>query len=62
MRQAENRAVDLLSDHRAALDTLADPLTARETIDGSVVLDVLQRQQRQDGHHPAATGKPTPSP
>ncbi|WP_405772102.1 hypothetical protein OHU34_00805 [Streptomyces sp. NBC_00080] len=62
VRQAENRAVDLLSDHRAALDTLADPLTARETIDGSVVLDVLQRQQRQDGHHPAATGKPTPSP
>ncbi|WP_230195919.1 hypothetical protein [Streptomyces coriariae] len=48
--------------NRAALDTLADPLTARETIDGSVVLDVLQRQQRQDGHHPAATGKPTPSP
>ncbi|SFH11852.1 Peptidase family M41 [Streptomyces mirabilis] len=60
--QAEERAVDLLRDHRAALDTLADLLTARETIDGSVVLDVLQQQQGPDGHHPAATGKPTPSP
>ncbi|WP_406307590.1 hypothetical protein OHA61_35725 [Streptomyces sp. NBC_00885] len=59
VRQAEKRAVDLLRDHRAALDTLAELLTARETIDGSVVLDVLQRQ---DGQHPAAAGKPTPSP
>ncbi len=43
----------LLRDRRKALDTLADLLTARETVDGSVVLEVLQQQQqqqRQDGH------------
>ncbi|MFF4346132.1 ATP-dependent zinc metalloprotease FtsH [Streptomyces sp. NPDC001530] len=65
VRQAEERALALLRDHRKALDTLADLLTARETVDGSVVLDVLQQQQQQqrpDGHHPTAAGKPTPSP
>ncbi|MFF7842305.1 ATP-dependent zinc metalloprotease FtsH [Streptomyces ossamyceticus] len=61
VRDAEERAVVLLRDHRQALDTLADLLTTRETVDGSVVLDVLRRRQRPDGHHPAA-GKPTPSP
>ncbi|MEW2489584.1 hypothetical protein [Streptomyces sp. NPDC048411] len=66
VRQAEERAVALPHDHREALDTLAGLLTARETVDGSVVLDVLQQQQHQqqqqpDGHHVEA-GKPTPSP
>ncbi|MFF4587512.1 ATP-dependent zinc metalloprotease FtsH [Streptomyces sp. NPDC001388] len=62
VRQAEKRAVDLLRDHRAALDTLAGLLTTRETVDGSVVLDVLRQQPpRQDGHPPAAAGKPTSS-
>ncbi|WP_407696887.1 ATP-dependent metallopeptidase FtsH/Yme1/Tma family protein [Streptomyces dysideae] len=62
-RNAEKRAVALLSEHRKALDALAELLTTRETVDGSVVLDVLQQQQqRPDGHHPAAAGKPTPSP
>ncbi|GHE49415.1 ATP-dependent zinc metalloprotease FtsH [Streptomyces capitiformicae] len=62
VRQAEKRAVDLLREHRKALDTLAELLTVRETVDGSVVLDVLRRRQRPDGHHPAAAGKPPPSP
>ncbi|MGW1554714.1 ATP-dependent zinc metalloprotease FtsH, partial [Streptomyces sp. NPDC002346] len=62
LREAEERAVVLLRDHREALDTLAGLLTTRETVDGSVVLDVLQQQQRSDGHHTAANGKPTPSP
>lgn len=42
--QAEKRAIALLQRHRAALDTLAELLVARETVDGSVVLDVLKRQ------------------
>ncbi|MFE7311597.1 ATP-dependent zinc metalloprotease FtsH [Streptomyces sp. NPDC057555] len=44
VRQAEQRATTLLRDHRAALDHLADLLTTRETVDGSVVLDVLRQQ------------------
>ncbi|MBA2810905.1 ATP-dependent metallopeptidase FtsH/Yme1/Tma family protein [Streptomyces sp. KM273126] len=72
VRQAEERAVALLRDHRKALDALAELLTVRETVDGSVVLDVLRQQQHQEqrqqqqqrpgGHYPAAAGKPTPSP
>ncbi|WTE99517.1 hypothetical protein OH767_05255 [Streptomyces sp. NBC_01614] len=63
LQQAEERAVALLRDHREALDARAELLTVRETVDGSVVLEVLQQQhQRPDGHHSAATGKPTLSP
>ncbi|MFJ1569278.1 ATP-dependent zinc metalloprotease FtsH [Streptomyces erythrochromogenes] len=55
--QAEKRAVALLRDHRAELDTLAGLLVARETVDGSVVLDVLGRQRTEhDGVPPSATG------
>ncbi|MEU0629323.1 ATP-dependent zinc metalloprotease FtsH [Streptomyces sp. NPDC005989] len=61
LRQAEKRAMALLRDHREALDTLAGLLTTRETVDGSVVLDVLQQQRRPDGHHDAAKEKPKPS-
>ncbi|MBO0655739.1 ATP-dependent zinc metalloprotease FtsH [Streptomyces triculaminicus] len=45
LRAAEDRALTLLRDHRAALDRLSEQLVARETVDGSVVLDVL----REDG-------------
>jgi cell division protease FtsH len=65
VRHAEERAVSRLRDHREALDTLAGLLTTRETVHGSVVLDVLRQQQerrRPDGHHPAATGRPMPPP
>ncbi|MFE7039877.1 hypothetical protein ACFU9X_10600 [Streptomyces atratus] len=41
--------------------SLAGLLATRETVHGSVVLDVLHQQERPDGH-PAAAGKPTPSP
>ncbi|MCQ4082819.1 ATP-dependent zinc metalloprotease FtsH [Streptomyces sp. RB6PN25] len=49
LRQAEQRAVALLREHRPALDRLADLLIAHETVDGSVVLDVL-RQEPAGGH------------
>jgi cell division protease FtsH len=41
LREAEQRAVALLRGHRDELDWLAARLVERETIDGSVVLDVL---------------------
>ncbi|MFE1456716.1 ATP-dependent zinc metalloprotease FtsH [Streptomyces sp. NPDC058735] len=61
VRQAEKRAVALLREHRKALDALAGLLTTRETVDGSVVLDVLRRQgPRPDGRRPAAATAATP--
>ncbi|HEU4542145.1 MAG TPA: ATP-dependent zinc metalloprotease FtsH [Jiangellaceae bacterium] len=45
VREAEHRAVDLLREHRPALDRLAETLQEQETIDGSVVLDVLRAEQ-----------------
>ncbi|MFJ6562489.1 ATP-dependent zinc metalloprotease FtsH [Streptomyces sp. NPDC091412] len=47
LRQAEQRAITLLRGHRPALERLAERLVAHETIDGSVVLDVL-RQERNE--------------
>ncbi|MET7383154.1 ATP-dependent zinc metalloprotease FtsH [Streptomyces sp. NPDC005526] len=47
LRQAEQRAITLLRGHRTALEHLAGHLVAQETVDGSVVLEVL-RQER--GH------------
>ncbi|WP_414170236.1 ATP-dependent zinc metalloprotease FtsH [Streptoverticillium reticulum] len=44
IRHAEERALSLLRDHRTALDRLAGLLVARETIDGSVVQDVLRQE------------------
>ena len=44
LRAAEVRATDLLRAHRAALDCLAAVLVDRETVDGSVVLDVLRAE------------------
>ncbi|WP_234430725.1 ATP-dependent zinc metalloprotease FtsH [Streptomyces sp. NRRL F-4489] len=49
VRQAEQRATDLLRDHRPALDHLADLLTTRETVDGSAVLDVLRGRGPEPG-------------
>ncbi|GAA1899281.1 ATP-dependent zinc metalloprotease FtsH [Streptantibioticus ferralitis] len=51
LRQAEQRALALLTDHRAALDQLAELLVARETVDGSAVLEVLRQEQRPDDAH-----------
>jgi len=44
VRAAEDRAVRALRQHRKALDLLASELVSRETVDGSVVLDVLRNE------------------
>jgi cell division protease FtsH len=41
VREAEQRAVDVLTQHRSDLDRLADMLVERETVDGSVVYRLL---------------------
>ena len=41
LREAEARATQLLADHRTALDALSRRLLEEETVDGSVVYDVL---------------------
>jgi cell division protease FtsH len=44
LRRAEQRALELLREHRTALDILADLLLARETLDGGVVREVLAEE------------------
>ncbi|MFG2177872.1 ATP-dependent zinc metalloprotease FtsH [Streptomyces abikoensis] len=44
VRRSEDRALALLRDHRAALDRLASLLVTHETVDGTVVLDVLREE------------------
>ena len=46
LRQAEERAVDLLKTHRAELDALVDLLLQRETVDGSDVYRLVGRPDR----------------
>jgi cell division protease FtsH len=46
LRQAEQRATELLKGHRAALDALADLLLERETVDGSEVYRLTGRPDR----------------
>ena len=53
LREAEERAVAMLNDHRDALDYLAERLMEQETIDGKVVLEVLQGKKQLVSH---ATG------
>ncbi|WP_073843801.1 ATP-dependent zinc metalloprotease FtsH [Amycolatopsis sp. CB00013] len=48
LRAAEDRAVGALRGHRKALDLLTAELMSEETVDGSVVLDVL-RQETEAG-------------
>lgn len=43
LRQAEERALTLLRGHGSALERLAGELVTHETVDGSVVLDVLRQ-------------------
>ncbi|MFB7506050.1 ATP-dependent zinc metalloprotease FtsH [Streptomyces broussonetiae] len=49
LRQAEQRAITLLRGHRPALERLAGVLVTHETVDGSVVLDVLRQERSQAG-------------
>ncbi|MFI1165472.1 ATP-dependent zinc metalloprotease FtsH [Streptomyces sp. NPDC020801] len=55
VRQAEERAVALLREHREELDALAELLGVRETVDGSVVQEVLHRKARPDAGHCATS-------
>jgi cell division protease FtsH len=56
LREAETRAHDLLATHRDALDRLAALLLERETLDGSVVAEVLA------GGRPPAPGRKSLAP
>jgi cell division protease FtsH len=64
LREAEERAVALLNDHRDALDWLAARLVEKETIDGNVVLEVLHDKRQlvshASGSAPGGTGGPAP--
>ncbi|MGW5465848.1 ATP-dependent zinc metalloprotease FtsH [Streptomyces sp. NPDC003996] len=65
LRRAEQRAITLLRGHRAALECLAERLITRETVDGSVVLDVLRQERAQadgrgDDHAVDASSAPEP--
>ncbi|MEV6294919.1 ATP-dependent zinc metalloprotease FtsH [Streptomyces sp. NPDC051896] len=65
LRRAEQRAITLLRGHRAALECLAERLITRETVDGSVVLDVLRQERakadgRGDDHAVGASSAPEP--
>jgi cell division protease FtsH len=46
LREAEERAVAMLNDHRQELDWLAARLVEKETVDGSVVLEVLHDKKQ----------------
>ena len=46
LREAEERAVAMLNDHRDQLDWLAARLVETETVDGSVVLEVLHTKKQ----------------
>ena len=46
LRQAEERAVELLKAHRPELDSLVDLLLVRETVDGSDVYRLAGRPDR----------------
>jgi cell division protease FtsH len=46
LREAEQRAVAMLNEHRDALDWLAARLVEKETVDGSVVLEVLHDKKQ----------------
>ncbi|OLZ63130.1 cell division protein FtsH [Streptomyces sp. IMTB 2501] len=63
LRQAEQRAITLVRGHRSALESLAGQLVTRETVDGSVVLDVLRQEHspadgRDDAHAVNASSPP----
>ena len=47
LREAEQLAIDTLTNHRPALDRLTELLLERETIDGTVVNDILGIPGRQ---------------
>jgi cell division protease FtsH len=56
LREAERRALALLTEHRDALDRLVDDLLAHETVDGESVQAALDGSARPTG--PAESGGP----
>ncbi len=60
LREAEKRALSLLTDHREALGRLVDDLIAHETVDGDAVAAALQGGAGASG--PAASGGPLRTP
>jgi len=63
LREAEERAVAMLNEHRDELDWLAARLVEKETVDGSVVLEVLHDKRQlvshASGSAPGGTGGPS---
>ena len=60
LREAEERAVAMLNDHREELDWLAERLMEKETVDGSVVLEVLHQDKKQLVPRASASGPARP--
>jgi len=58
LRRADERATDLLSTHREALDRLVEDLLAHETVDGDAVKAAITGEGRATG--PADSGGPLP--
>ena len=49
LREAEQRATALLTDHRDALDRLVEDLLAHETVDGAAVEAAIKGERGPDG-------------
>jgi cell division protease FtsH len=60
LREAEKRALDVITEHRDALDRLVDDLIAHETVDGAAVDAALRGDGRPTG--PADSGGPLRAP
>jgi cell division protease FtsH len=60
LREAEQRALSLLGDHRPALDRLVDDLIAHETVDGAAVQAAIEGSTGPSG--PADSGGPLREP
>ncbi|HLI02131.1 MAG TPA: ATP-dependent zinc metalloprotease FtsH [Acidimicrobiales bacterium] len=58
LREAEARAVSILTEHRDVLDRLVDRLQQDETVDGSVVYALAGRPEPTSGSTPALTVSP----
>ncbi len=58
LRKADERATELLSAHRDALDRLVEDLLAHETVDGDAVKAAITGEGRATG--PAESGGPVP--
>jgi hypothetical protein len=56
LREAEQRSIAILTEHRDAIDKLVALLVANETVDGSVVYEIAGRSE------PASAGGMTVAP